>query len=125
MRRRHMWWWRRTEAGTTPHHGGGEGLGEEELEEDRIGKIRTNCGIVPSAAKPAQLKHLWKAPHNTGFRRIIHLHSNVQMNQLQMLQQSQVQQQSDPGMSLHEYFKSPEAIQSLLCDRDKLCQLLE
>ncbi|KAL4294095.1 hypothetical protein AHAS_Ahas18G0193800 [Arachis hypogaea] len=53
---------RRTEAGTTPHHGGGEGLGEEDLEEDRIGKIGTNCGIVPSTVKPAQLKHLWKAP---------------------------------------------------------------
>lgn len=35
------------------------------------------------------------------------------------------QQQQDPGMSLHEYFQSPEAIQSLLSDRDKLCQLLE
>ncbi|KAK2655362.1 hypothetical protein Ddye_008414 [Dipteronia dyeriana] len=35
------------------------------------------------------------------------------------------QQQQDLGMSLHEYFKSPEAIQSLLSDRDKLCQLLE
>lgn len=34
-------------------------------------------------------------------------------------------EQSDPGMSLHEFFKSPEAIQSLLRDRDKLCQLLE
>ncbi|KAM1647231.1 hypothetical protein EV2_008988 [Malus domestica] len=34
-------------------------------------------------------------------------------------------QQQDPAMSLHEYFKSPEAIQSLLSDRDKLCQLLE
>ncbi|GKV31944.1 hypothetical protein SLEP1_g40595 [Rubroshorea leprosula] len=35
------------------------------------------------------------------------------------------QQQQDSGMSLHEYFQSPEAIQSLLGDRDKLCQLLE
>ncbi|KAK4482102.1 hypothetical protein RD792_011543 [Penstemon davidsonii] len=34
-------------------------------------------------------------------------------------------QQQDPGMSLQEYFRSPEAIQSLLSDRDKLCQLLE
>ncbi|KAL4328920.1 hypothetical protein AHAS_Ahas13G0248300 [Arachis hypogaea] len=76
-----MWWWRRMEAGTTLHHGGGEGLGEEELEEDKIGKIGTNCRIVASAAKPAQLKHLWKAPHNSRFRRIIHLHSNVQMHQ--------------------------------------------
>ncbi|TYH21780.1 hypothetical protein ES288_A04G073500v1 [Gossypium darwinii] len=34
-------------------------------------------------------------------------------------------QQQDSGMSLHEYFQSPEAIQSLLRDREKLCQLLE
>ncbi|XP_010543864.1 PREDICTED: uncharacterized protein LOC104816640 [Tarenaya hassleriana] len=35
------------------------------------------------------------------------------------------QQQQESGMSLHEYFKSPEAIQALLSDRNKLCQLLE
>ncbi|KAK8562208.1 hypothetical protein V6N12_049255 [Hibiscus sabdariffa] len=35
------------------------------------------------------------------------------------------QQQQDSGLSLHEYFQSPEAIQSLLRDREKLCQLLE
>lgn len=35
------------------------------------------------------------------------------------------QQLQDSGMSLQEFFKSPEAIQSLLSDRDKLCQLLE
>ncbi|KAK4414757.1 protein virilizer [Sesamum alatum] len=34
-------------------------------------------------------------------------------------------QQQDSGMSLQEYFRSPEAIQSLLSDREKLCQLLE
>ncbi|KAI4348874.1 hypothetical protein L6164_009542 [Bauhinia variegata] len=77
--------------------------------------------------------------------------SNAQVHALQMLQQPQAssmqtyyqtqqqqqaeytqhpgdaqsQQQQDSGMSLHEYFKSPEAIQSLLSDRDKLCQLLE
>ncbi|KAJ7957710.1 Embryo defective protein [Quillaja saponaria] len=65
---------------------------------------------------------------------------HMQGHPLQMLQQPQVspihhatqqqadaasQQQQDPGMSLHEYFKSPEAIQSLLSDKDKLCQLLE
>ncbi|KAL5545698.1 hypothetical protein UlMin_005385 [Ulmus minor] len=38
---------------------------------------------------------------------------------------SSSQQQHDPGLSLQEFFKSPEAIQSLLSDRDKLCQLLE
>ncbi|KAK4362634.1 hypothetical protein RND71_017875 [Anisodus tanguticus] len=36
-----------------------------------------------------------------------------------------VTQQLDSGMSLQEFFRSPEAIQSLLSDRDKLCQLLE
>ncbi|KAH6806170.1 hypothetical protein C2S51_031001 [Perilla frutescens var. frutescens] len=40
-------------------------------------------------------------------------------------QPGETSQQQDPGMSLQEYFRSPEAIQSLLSDRDKLCQLLE
>ncbi|KAK3028735.1 hypothetical protein RJ639_037758, partial [Escallonia herrerae] len=35
------------------------------------------------------------------------------------------QQQDDAAMTLQHYFSSPEAIQSLLSDRDKLCQLLE
>lgn len=35
------------------------------------------------------------------------------------------QQQDDGGMSLQHFFSSPEAIQSLLSDRDKLCELLE
>ncbi|XP_059646578.1 protein virilizer homolog [Cornus florida] len=34
-------------------------------------------------------------------------------------------QQEDSGMSLQHYFSSPEAIQSLLSDRDQLCLLLE
>ncbi|KAK7268102.1 hypothetical protein RIF29_20789 [Crotalaria pallida] len=39
---------------------------------------------------------------------------------------AQSQQQPDSGnSSLQDFFKSPEAIQSLLRDRDKLCQLLE
>ncbi|XP_047337824.1 protein virilizer homolog [Impatiens glandulifera] len=38
---------------------------------------------------------------------------------------SQQQQQQDAAMTLQHYFSSPEAIQSLLSDRDKLCQLLE
>ncbi|KAK3033337.1 hypothetical protein RJ639_034184 [Escallonia herrerae] len=35
------------------------------------------------------------------------------------------QQQDEAAMTLQHYFSSPEAIQSLLSDRDKLCQLLE
>ncbi|KAG8097437.1 hypothetical protein GUJ93_ZPchr0013g36127 [Zizania palustris] len=35
------------------------------------------------------------------------------------------QQQRDSVMDLNQFFSSPEAIQSLLSDRDKLCQLLE
>ncbi|XP_021289040.1 uncharacterized protein LOC110420160 isoform X3 [Herrania umbratica] len=51
----------------------------------------------------------------------------VELSQPQVLQQGGgvSQQQQDSGMSLHEYFQSPEAIQSLLRDREKLCQLLE
>lgn len=40
-------------------------------------------------------------------------------------QPGEASQQQDPGMSLQDFFRSPEAIQSLLSDRDKLCQLLE
>uniref|UniRef100_A0A0A9B7Z8 Uncharacterized protein n=1 Tax=Arundo donax TaxID=35708 RepID=A0A0A9B7Z8_ARUDO len=35
------------------------------------------------------------------------------------------QQQKDSGVNLNQFFSSPEAIQSLLSDREKLCQLLE
>ncbi|KAL5709091.1 hypothetical protein ACHQM5_019815 [Ranunculus cassubicifolius] len=54
----------------------------------------------------------------------------VDISQSQALQQQQgntsaPQQQQDDEMSLQQYFSSPEAIQSLLGDRDKLCQLLE
>lgn len=60
-------------------------------------------------------------------------HAQQQQQQVEHAQQQvlhqqgdiSILQQQDPGMSLHEYFKSPEAIQSLLSDRDKLCQLLE
>ncbi|XP_009631269.1 protein virilizer homolog isoform X1 [Nicotiana tomentosiformis] len=45
--------------------------------------------------------------------------------QVPQLHGDSVTQQQDSGMSLQEFFKSPEAIQSLLSDRDKLCQLLE
>ncbi|KAF0922548.1 hypothetical protein E2562_038018 [Oryza meyeriana var. granulata] len=41
-----------------------------------------------------------------------------------LLNQS-AQQQTNSGMNLNQFFSSPEAIQSLLSDRDKLCQLLE
>ncbi|XP_022766948.1 uncharacterized protein LOC111311650 [Durio zibethinus] len=51
----------------------------------------------------------------------------VELVQPQALQQAggASQQHQDSGMSLHEYFQSPEAIKSLLSDREKLCQLLE
>ncbi|KAK2454634.1 protein virilizer protein [Trifolium repens] len=51
-----------------------------------------------------------------------------QQQQVQNSQQTgdaQPQEHSDVGISYHEYFSSPEAIQSLLSDRAKLCQLLE
>ncbi|GMH23020.1 hypothetical protein Nepgr_024863 [Nepenthes gracilis] len=35
------------------------------------------------------------------------------------------QQEQDSALTLQQYFSSPQAIQSLLSDRDKLCQLLE
>ncbi|ESQ49495.1 hypothetical protein EUTSA_v10019873mg [Eutrema salsugineum] len=51
--------------------------------------------------------------------------SHVQQHTVQGQQGAGTSQQQESGMSLHDYFKSPEAIQSLLSDRDKLCQLLE
>lgn len=54
-----------------------------------------------------------------------HEQQQQQVDYTQQPGDSQSQQQADAAMSLHEYFKSPEAIQSLLSDRDKLCQLLE
>ncbi|XP_011094238.1 uncharacterized protein LOC105173993 isoform X2 [Sesamum indicum] len=69
----------------------------------------------------------------------VYYQTQQQENVSQSLQQQQVDrsqrslqpsgdgasQQQDSGMSLQEYFRSPEAIQSLLSDREKLCQLLE
>ncbi|CAA3021769.1 Hypothetical predicted protein [Olea europaea subsp. europaea] len=49
----------------------------------------------------------------------------VEQSRVQHQQTEGTSQQQDAGMSLQEYFKSPEAIQALLSDRDKLCQLLE
>ncbi|KAL9258898.1 virilizer-like protein [Drosera capensis] len=60
------------------------------------------------------------------------LHYQTQLPQQQLQQQRpqqqprQLQQQlEDSSLSLQQYFSSPQAIQSLLNDRDKLCQLLE
>lgn len=47
------------------------------------------------------------------------------LSQVPQQQGDIVNQQQDSGMSLQDFFRSPEAIQSLLSDRDKLCQLLE
>ncbi|XP_055825859.1 protein virilizer homolog isoform X2 [Solanum dulcamara] len=47
------------------------------------------------------------------------------LSQVPQQQGNVVTQQQDSGMSLQDFFRSPEAIQSLLSDRDKLCQLLE
>ncbi|KAL1211757.1 virilizer-like protein [Cardamine amara subsp. amara] len=52
-------------------------------------------------------------------------YSQVQQQAIQGQQGAGTSQQQESGMSLQDYFKSPEAIQSLLSDRDKLCQLLE
>ncbi|XP_057778024.1 protein virilizer homolog isoform X2 [Salvia miltiorrhiza] len=51
--------------------------------------------------------------------------SQSQQQQRILQQPGETSQQQDSGMSLQEFFKSPEAIQSLLGDRDKLCQVLE
>lgn len=91
----------------------------------------------PQLPRPPQPPQLLRPPVQAlqQLEQGVALQSNVQVHQLQMLQQSQVssmqtyyqtqqqvdytqqpgdaqtQQQDDAGMSLHEYFKSPEAIQ--------------
>ncbi|GAB4834106.1 hypothetical protein Ancab_032360 [Ancistrocladus abbreviatus] len=55
-------------------------------------------------------------------------HQRVENHQPQVSHQQRdggPQPQQDSAMSLQQYFSSPEAIQSLLSDRNKLCQLLE
>ncbi|KAF7804221.1 protein virilizer-like protein [Senna tora] len=86
---------------------------------------------VQSGVQVHQLQMLQQpqvSPMQTGFQTQQQEFSHSQQQkQVEYTQQGDAQmlQQRDSGMSLHEYFKSPEAIQSLLSDRDKLCQLLE
>ena len=54
----------------------------------------------------------------------LQFYHQTQESVLQPIGQS-AQQQMDSGMNLNHFFSSPEAIQSLLSDRDKLCKLLE
>ncbi|XP_078432538.1 mRNA methyltransferase EMB2016 isoform X2 [Wolffia australiana] len=53
------------------------------------------------------------------------LRSPVQSSSLEQHLPENTPSQQDPGLSLQQYFSSPEAIESLLNDRDKLCQILE
>lgn len=53
-----------------------------------------------------------------------HVQQQQQQQEVEVMNQ-QEQPQDPSGMSLQHFFSSPEAIQSLLGDRDKLCQLLE
>ncbi|CAN6455259.1 unnamed protein product [Victoria cruziana] len=71
----------------------------------------------------------------------VHVYPQITQQELQLQCQQQVEHvqvqhplsqadsvpqfQQEAGMSLQQYFSSPEAIQSLLRDQDKLCQLLE
>ncbi|XP_041028654.1 protein virilizer homolog isoform X1 [Juglans microcarpa x Juglans regia] len=78
------------------------------------------------------LKHSQMSPINSYYQsqqqEFSHAQQQVELVQQPVLHEQgdvAIHQLQDPGMSLHEYFKSPEAIQSLLSDRDKLCQLLE
>ncbi|KZV32655.1 hypothetical protein F511_36386 [Dorcoceras hygrometricum] len=78
------------------------------------------------------LQPLQAAPSNMRYQtpqqeHLPHISQQPQTDRSQLLQQPEerTSQLQDPAMSLQEYFKSPEAIQSLLSDRDKLCQLLE
>ncbi|KAF6147683.1 hypothetical protein GIB67_003014 [Kingdonia uniflora] len=86
-----------------------------------------------------QLFHMQQPPQMSPMQ--VYYHSQQQELLVQSHQQHQVEQarpqvlyqqeesgsqsQDDSGMSLQQYFASPEAIQSLLSDRHKLCELLE
>lgn len=67
-----------------------------------------------------QTQHQENVSHSLQQQQIEHSLSQVPQQQGDI-----VTQQQDSGMSLQDFFRSPEAIQSLLSDRDKLCQLLE
>ncbi|KAL7001547.1 hypothetical protein U1Q18_002700 [Sarracenia purpurea var. burkii] len=70
----------------------------------------------------------YQPPQQENFSHPPQLQQKVENSQPQVLHQQgdgTSQQQQDSGMSLLRYFSSPEIIQSLLSDRDKLCQLLE
>ncbi|CAK9141126.1 unnamed protein product [Ilex paraguariensis] len=66
--------------------------------------------------------HVYYQPQQDNFSHT--MQQQVEQPRPQVLHQ-QGDEQSDSGMSLQHFFSSPEAIQSLLGDRDKLCQLLE
>lgn len=63
--------------------------------------------------------------YQTQQQQFSHEQQQQQVQHAQHMGNAQSQEHADAGMSLNEYFKSPEAIQSLLSDREKLCQLLE
>ncbi|CAH2054969.1 unnamed protein product [Thlaspi arvense] len=80
--------------------------------------------------------HQMQMMQQTHVQPYYHPHQQQEISHVQQQQQPQqhalqgqqgagTSQQQESGMSLHDYFKSPEAIQALLSDRDKLCQLLE
>ncbi|KAI4300545.1 hypothetical protein L6164_033913 [Bauhinia variegata] len=74
---------------------------------------------------PAHASQMLQQPQVSSVQTYYQTQQQQQAEYTQQPGDAQSQQQRDSGMSLHEYFKSPEAIQSLLSDRDKLCELLE
>ncbi|CAK8571309.1 unnamed protein product [Lathyrus sativus] len=87
---------------------------------------------VPSNVQVHELQMLQRSQvssmqtyYQTQQQQFSHEQQQQQVQHTQQTGDAQSQELSNAGMSLHEYFKSPEAIQSLLSDRDKLCQLLE
>ncbi|GFQ01432.1 hypothetical protein PHJA_002287100 [Phtheirospermum japonicum] len=86
------------------------------------------------AQSPQVVQQPQVSPAHVYYQTPQHEGSSHSMQQQQHVDRSQrnlqssgdaTSQQLDSGMSLQEFFRSPEAIQSLLSDRDKLCQLLE
>uniref|UniRef100_A0A7N0V598 Virilizer N-terminal domain-containing protein n=1 Tax=Kalanchoe fedtschenkoi TaxID=63787 RepID=A0A7N0V598_KALFE len=67
------------------------------------------------------LQQLQPSPANVYYNSQQHL----EVAQQPIHQPDESSTQQDSGFNLQQFFSSPEAIQSLLSDRDKLCQLLE
>ncbi|KAK4776143.1 hypothetical protein SAY87_024104 [Trapa incisa] len=88
----------------------------------------------PLQVHPVQQQMLQQQPQVLAMSNAFYQTQPPEPSHTQLHQQGQVlpqqgdvasNQQEDPGVSLSDFFRSPEDIQALLSNREKLCQLLE